>query len=106
MKNTLRNLIVAGIISSSLIGCNSKVECPCQENLSVDINGDGRPDYVESHGINKKYFINVGNNEYQEVKLIINDGIPFFRAEKGYFDSWGIYLGDDGNIKDLKTKKF
>ncbi|MEX2017243.1 MAG: hypothetical protein WD876_02120, partial [Candidatus Pacearchaeota archaeon] len=62
--------------------------------------------HVERNGERYSHYINIGNNEYQKVTLIAVDGIPFFRAEKGYFNPWGQYLGDDGEIVDLRNKKF
>ena len=103
MKTLTKILTIGAITLVSLVGCVKK---EFHKTCNTDLNGDNKLDFVESFGNKQKYFINVGNNEYQEVKLKLFDGIPFFRAEKGYFSPWGEYLSDDGNIINLKSIKF
>ena len=103
MKN-ITKIIGAGIISlTSLAGCDNEDSL---KSYNTDLNGDGKIDFVEKDGKRYRHLINIGNNEYQEVELRIVDGIPFFRADKGYFNPWGQYLADDGKIVDLKSHRF
>ena len=102
---TITKILGVGILGLiGLTGCDNH-DTP--EDYNTDFNGDGKIDIIEKIGENRhRYFINLGNNEYQEVTLRIVDGMPFFRAEKGYFSPWGQYLSDNGKITDLKNHKF
>lgn len=59
-----------------------------------DVNRDGSTDYVVRPGKGDYSFVLLGrpDSTYLRAEIIINDGIPFYKAREGVYDSWGQFF--------------
>ena len=95
MKKTLLKYVASILIG---LGAGFGINKAFEQGQSYefrDVNGDGVEDIVlrdKSKDLPEFLLIKKLDGSYDKANLVISDGIPFYKTEKGFYDPWEIIL--------------
>jgi hypothetical protein len=97
-------VIAAGLASILSFYINSKYEPKIKK---CDLTSDGIQDILIHDPDNQSSIVFIGkyDGSFEKAEVVMQDRVPFYQTEKGYYDPWGNYFENKLEGEKLMEKK-